>query len=150
MKRLLATSAILGAMLAPATAQVNFNTVNASSIAAAANTFQLLLAAGTPQRSITIQNNNGADTNTNGGSADVCRFEITGAVAVGDTLTTAKTIPNPSGGTAISTTAGKISFALVPYGSYGRYAITLQAGIPHGPVVFSCPTIGDSAYADSQ
>lgn len=144
MKRLLATSAILAAMLAPAHAQVNFNTLNSSTIITLGGTFQLLLAAGIPERSVTIQNNNATDTNTNSGGSDICRVEISGAVAVGDTLTTAKTI------NGVSTTAGKISIALGPLGSFGRYAVTLQAGIPHGPVVVTCQTTGDSVYADSQ
>lgn len=62
MKRLLATSAILGAMLAPACAQglPNYGTTNASVSITTGNTFQQVLAAGA-RRSITIQNNNATD-----------------------------------------------------------------------------------------
>jgi hypothetical protein len=72
---------------------------------------------------------------------DNCWIEISGAVAVGNTLSTAVTIPGQT-----ASTAQAVSILLGSGGTYARYA-------PHGPtgpIVGTCTTTGDSLYVDWQ
>jgi hypothetical protein len=72
---------------------------------------------------------------------DNCWIEISGAVAVGNTLGTAVTIPGQT-----ASTAQAVSIVLGSGLTYARYA-------PHGPtgpIVGTCTTTGDSLYVDWQ
>jgi hypothetical protein len=72
---------------------------------------------------------------------DNCWIEISGTVAVGNTLSTAITIPGQS-----ASTAQAVSIVLGSGLTYARYA-------PHGPtgpIVGTCTSTGDSLYVDWQ
>lgn len=72
---------------------------------------------------------------------DACWIEISGAVAVGNTLSTAVTIPGQT-----ASTAQAVSILINSSQHYDRYS-------PHGPtgpIVGTCTTTGDSLYVDWQ
>jgi hypothetical protein len=72
---------------------------------------------------------------------DACWLEISGTVAVGNTLSTAVTIPGQT-----ASTAQAVSILLNSSREYIRYS-------PHGPtgpIVATCTTTGDSLYVDWQ
>lgn len=74
-------------------------------------------------------------------ATDVCWIEISGTVAVGNTLSTAKTIPGQT-----ASTAQGVSIILNSGQFYKRYS-------PHGPtgpIVGTCTTTGDEIYVDWQ
>jgi hypothetical protein len=72
---------------------------------------------------------------------DSCWIEISGTVAVGNTLGTSVTIPGQS-----ASTAQAVSIMLGSGAFYKRYS-------PHGPtgpITGTCTTTGDSLYVDWQ
>jgi hypothetical protein len=138
----LIAAAQIGALPLLAQGIPNYPPLNGSAIIATGGTFQVIVAAGVSQRSITIENNNGTDVNTNGGAADICRIEVTGLVPAGSTLTTSVTTANGT------TTAGKASMMLGSGGSFNVY--TIPADVPHGVVVGTCQTTGSTIYVHTQ
>lgn len=95
------------------------------------NTYQLLMPAGTNRRSLTIQNNNAADS---------CYVLIGGPWVAGDTTATSRTV------NGASLTAAKASLLLLAGGAYTRY----EPYIPSDQILVTCATTNSSIYADVQ
>jgi hypothetical protein len=93
------------------------------------NTFQALLAAGTP-RALTIENNN-----SNG---DNCWIDVTGIVVATNTLSTSVTTKNGA------ITAQKATILLGQGASWQRYF----SYVPNNAIVGTCATTGDSIYVE--
>lgn len=124
--------ALLGINLAFAQTPSQLATSNQSISITAGNTYQAISPSGQSMKSLTIQNTN---------TSDNCFIEISGIVAVGNTLTTAVTITGKP-----ASTAQHVSILLGPGQSYSRYA----PYIPTGPIVGTCAVTGDSIYVDWQ
>ena len=104
---------------------------NTSQAITTGNTYQQLLAASSVRKSITIENNNSADT---------CYIDPTGTVQPGDTTATSESI----GGKTL--TAIKGSIELLPGGAWTRY----YPFIPSNTIVGTCASSSDSLYVDVQ
>ena len=130
------TIAIVGCLGAStALAQVSdAPTVNSSVTITTGATFQQVLpAASSYRRSVTIENNN---------ASDACNLVI-GTNQITDGTTTLATSITINGKTM---TAGQASITLSPGGSYQRYQPYIPADAIHG----TCATTGDSLYIDIQ
>lgn len=114
----------------PLSAQTIKATVPSSVNITAGLTYQVLVTGG-PKFSLTIQNNN---------SADSCWIIIGGPFVAGDTTATSRTV------NGASLTALKASILLLPGGSYTRY----NPFIPGDTILGTCTSTGDSIYADTQ
>lgn len=137
LSRILALFAGLGAILfvatfalLPAKAQTIKATIPLSISITTGLTYQQVVAGG-GKNSLTIQNNNAADS---------CWLIVGGPFLAGDTTATSRSV------NGVSITALKASILLLPGGSYTRY----QPYIPGDTVLGTCTTTGDSIYADTQ
>lgn len=97
-------------------------------------TYQSILAVNTFRNSLTIQNNN---------TADSCQIIIVGVGSpwlAGDTTATSRTV------NGTSMTAIQASILLLPGTSYTRY----YPFVPSDLILGTCTTTGDSLYVDTQ
>jgi len=134
MRSLVVHSLLLGSLLlaSPAFAQNASQPAQANNWSVSVttgNTFQALLAAGTP-RAVTIENNN-----SNG---DNCWIDVTGVVVATNTLSTSVTTKNAT------ITAQKASILLGQGASWQRYF----PYVPNNAIVGTCATSGDSIYVE--